>query len=256
MSASVSQRAQALSRAAILAISLSAALLAPAGAQTPCNQELPAPAPTAASAARAAGGFGCQESAVDGPCTCEELRQYLKKDVEKKKNCYKQAYDVGRSQPFAGQAAVNSFVETCMGWKKGSAQSQGKPSGAAPEEQKSAYEKCRRCHCQWICDGPVNCVHEQYHDWYKTHMMVEMMVANMQSLFDWSLGPMSQAQILDEIGAHEAEEEFLQDRIEEAEATGKCAGVSGSIQEPERDLRHQEASRRTQRYVDSLGGEQ
>lgn len=227
-----------------------------ARAQAPCDQAPPVPAATAASKARAENGFSKQDTPVEGPCTCEELDHYLKRDVDRKEKCYRQAYDVGRAKPFADKPAVDSFVESCMSWQPGSAQSQGKAGAATPQQRKTAYEKCRQAHCQWICDFPINCVHERYHDWFEKNAQTAALTLIGQMFDQESMSaPLTQEMILNEIGAHDAEKHFLEDRIEEARRKGNCEGVTGSIQSPERNLRHQEASKRAQKYVDSLGGE-
>jgi hypothetical protein len=249
------QRAVA-ARCAAAAVALAAAGATAFAAQVPCGEEIPSSAPTAASKARAEAGYPVQDTPVEGPCTCDEIEHYLKRDVERKESCYRQAYDVGRAQPMGNQDALNGFVETCMGWRAGSAESHGKSGAASPAEKRSAYDKCRRARCQWICDVAVECVHEKYHDYFKERSgSLEDLLLALDVIGSWSASPAIQDLALDEIGAHAAEAQFLRDRLEEARRKGKCADVTGSVQKPEADFRFLQAFGRARRYVDSLGGE-
>lgn len=214
------------------------------------------PKATAASKAREEAGFPRQDDPVEAPCTCKELQHYLDTDVDRKEKCYRQAYDVGRARPFGDKSAVDSFVESCMGWVQGSAVSMGKANDSTSSQQLSAYQECRRRRCQWICDYSVNCVHEKYHNWFEKNAKTAALTLIGQMMDAESVvGPLAQDLILNEIGAHDAEEQFLRDRIEEAKRNGNCEGVSGSIGQTERDRRYRESSQRARKYVDSLGGE-
>ena len=189
-----------------------------------------------------------------GNCSCDELRDYLK-TVEQKEDCYKKAFVAGRKTPFKSQAAVRSFMETCMGWDVGSAVSEGKPETATEEEKKQADDACKAAHCEWICRVSVRGVHEQYHVWYdKNERMWAVTLVFRYGVWGKGTEAMQQENIVGEIGAHDAEAQFLRDRIAEAEKKGDCSNVRQTIDPAERDKRIREAHERVKKYLDSLGG--
>jgi len=181
------------------------------------------------------------------------MRAYLK-TVEKKEDCYKKAYAAGRKTPFKSQAAVDSYIETCMGWVAGSAVSEGKPGTASEEEQQEAADACKASHCEWICRVSIRDVHEQYHVWYDKNQRM-WVVTFLLRYGVWGQGTeaMQQENIVGEIGAHDAEAQFLRDTIAEAEKKGTCNQVRRTVDDKERQKRIDEASDRVKKYLDSLG---
>lgn len=180
------------------------------------------------------------------------MRAYLK-TVEKKEDCYKKAYVAGRKTPFKSQAAVDSYIETCMGWVAGSAVSEGKPGTASEEEQQEAADACKASHCEWICRVSIRSVHEQYHVWYDSNeRMWAVTLVFRYGVWGEGTQAMQQENILGEIGAHDAEAQFLRDTIADAEKTGTCNSVRRTIDDKERNKRIREASERVKKYLDSL----
>lgn len=185
-------------------------------------------------------------------CTCDEIREYLK-TVEKKGDCYKKAYAAGRSTPYNSVAELTAYMETCMGWVKGSAVSEGKPGTATQEEQEEAADACKAAHCDWICRESIRNVHEKYHEWFDAHERMMLVTLIFRGLTGSGKQAMQRENILGEIGAHDAEAQYLRDRIAEAEKKGECSNVRKTVDQTERDRRIQEAQERVKKYLESLG---
>lgn len=188
-----------------------------------------------------------------GNCTCDELRNYLQ-TVEKKRECYKQLYTAGQTQPYSNVGQQRTFMESCMGWVAGSAQPEGKASSATAEEKKSAREKCLQNHCTWICDESIDNVHEKYHDWFDSEVRAHVLVVLWRATQGTADSQMLQENSLSEIGAHDAEAWFLRDKIREAERNGECANVRKSVDAVERDRRIKDAADNVARYLTTIGG--
>lgn len=189
-------------------------------------------------------------AAAGGECSCDELRKY-EETVEKKLDCYKQTLAAAKDAIWFSQSDTLASMVTCMGWDPASVVSEGKPESASAEEKQKASDACHENHCDWICEASIAQVHEKAHTFFDRNYRMSLFTLLASGVV---LGPtaMQRENITGEIVAHQAEAQFLLEKISEMERKGQCAGISRSVSPEERQRILDEAARWLDDYLKSL----
>lgn len=163
---------------------------------------------------------------VERPCGCKEIEEYAKV-VQKKFDAFKRI--TRKKMRFKTYPDFRAQFEIEMGWNQSWSEGKG-GLAATDEEKKTALEKCRQEHCDWICDVSIWGVHEKYHPWFDHNQMPESVV------IEWALDKTAGGHehgmaryIQSELGAHDLEIRFLNENLSKMrEKDNVCEGLSGT----------------------------
>jgi len=181
------------------------------------------------------------------PCSCQEITDY-EKVVQRKANAY-QRIKVSKKR-FSTYGDYRAEFDRQMGWTH--SWSEGKGGGATASERETALQACRREHCDWICDVSIYGVHEAYHDWFDSKYKPESLVVNW--VLDKTFGGYEQQldhHITSELGAHDAELEFLHENMRQMQDRGTCEGLRGTPSDRELQDRFRLSRGRVSNFIRS-----